>query len=60
LLPGANALDTADSIKTKMRQLESRFPMGLHRDRRGGVSNSRSGHGIPRGTGRAVKDESTL
>jgi multidrug efflux pump len=30
LLPGANALDTADGIKAKMRQLETRFPKGLH------------------------------
>src|SRR5580700_7028568 len=30
LLPGANALDTADGIKTKMRELETRFPKGLH------------------------------
>jgi multidrug efflux pump len=30
LLPGANALDTADRIKVKMRQLEARFPKGLH------------------------------
>jgi multidrug efflux pump len=29
LLPGANALDTADGIKAKMRELESRFPKGL-------------------------------
>jgi multidrug efflux pump len=29
LLPGANALDTADGIKGKMRELEARFPMGL-------------------------------
>jgi multidrug efflux pump len=29
LLPGANALDTADSIKGKMRGLETRFPAGL-------------------------------
>src|SRR6516225_2614280 len=30
LLPGANALDTADGIKAKMRELENRFPKGLH------------------------------
>jgi multidrug efflux pump len=30
LLPGANALDTADGIKAKMRELEARFPKGLH------------------------------
>jgi multidrug efflux pump len=29
LLPGANALDTADGIKSKMRELETRFPKGL-------------------------------
>src|SRR5437667_4738408 len=29
LLPGANALDTADGIKDKMRELEARFPRGL-------------------------------
>ncbi len=29
LLPGANALDTADRIKAKMRELEARFPAGL-------------------------------
>ncbi len=29
LLPGANALDTADGIKAKMRELETRFPTGL-------------------------------
>jgi len=29
LLPGANALDTADEIKAKMRELETRFPAGL-------------------------------
>src|SRR5205814_4387150 len=27
---GANALDTADGIKAKMRELETRFPRGLH------------------------------
>src|SRR5262245_67723 len=30
LLPGANALRTADGIKDKMRELEARFPRGLH------------------------------
>jgi multidrug efflux pump len=30
LLPGANALDTADGIQGKMRELEARFPVGLH------------------------------
>jgi multidrug efflux pump len=29
LLPGSNALDTADQIKQKMKELESRFPKGL-------------------------------
>src|SRR5437660_199856 len=29
LLPGSNALDTADAIKAKMRELETRFPKGL-------------------------------
>src|ERR1700731_133086 len=29
LLPGSNALDTADGIKAKMRELEPRFPRGL-------------------------------
>src|SRR5262249_11752067 len=29
LLPGANALDTADGVKAKMRELEARFPRGL-------------------------------
>src|ERR1700756_414675 len=29
LLPGANALDTADGIKARMRELETRFPRGL-------------------------------
>src|SRR5207253_111526 len=29
LLPGSNALDTADGIKAKMRELETRFPLGL-------------------------------
>src|SRR5260221_1030779 len=30
LLPGSNALDTADRVKAKMRKLEARFPKGLH------------------------------
>jgi multidrug efflux pump len=30
LLPGANALDTSDGIQAKMRELEARFPKGLH------------------------------
>ncbi|QJW93949.1 efflux RND transporter permease subunit [Frigoriglobus tundricola] len=30
LLPGANALDTADGIKAKLRELEPRLPKGLH------------------------------
>jgi multidrug efflux pump len=30
LLPGANALETADGIKAKMREIETRFPKGLH------------------------------
>ena len=30
LLPGSNALDTADRVKAKMRELEVRFPKGLH------------------------------
>src|SRR6266404_5782044 len=30
LLPGANALDTADRVKAKMRQLAAQFPTGLH------------------------------
>src|SRR5262249_60089711 len=30
LLPGANALDTADGVKAKIRELETRFPSGLH------------------------------
>ncbi len=29
LLPGSNALDTADRIKATMRELETRFPAGL-------------------------------
>jgi len=29
LLPGSNALDTADRIKAEMRKLETRFPRGL-------------------------------
>jgi multidrug efflux pump len=32
LLPGANALDTADRIKARMRELQARFPRGLHHD----------------------------
>ena len=32
LLPGANALDTADQIKATMRQLAARFPAGLKYD----------------------------
>jgi multidrug efflux pump len=30
LLPGSNALDTADRVKAKMRELEAHFPKGLH------------------------------
>src|SRR5207248_8001206 len=30
LLPGANALDTADRVKAKMRELYARFPRGLN------------------------------
>src|SRR5262245_3934769 len=30
LLPGANALETADRIKATMQELETRFPRGLH------------------------------
>jgi multidrug efflux pump len=30
LLPGSNALDTADRVKAKMRELGTRFPQGLH------------------------------
>jgi multidrug efflux pump len=30
LLPGSNALDTADRIKATMREQEARFPRGLH------------------------------
>jgi multidrug efflux pump len=30
LLPGSNALDTADGIKAKMRELAQHFPRGLH------------------------------
>src|SRR5262249_19864585 len=30
LLPGANALDTADRVKAKMRELATRFPKGLN------------------------------
>src|SRR4051812_45856702 len=29
LLPGSNALDTADGVKAKLRELEPRFPKGL-------------------------------
>src|SRR5437879_3805772 len=29
LLPGSNALDTADRVKAKMRELEAHFPKGL-------------------------------
>src|SRR5262245_47996700 len=29
LLPGANALETADGVKAKLRELEGRFPKGL-------------------------------
>jgi multidrug efflux pump len=29
LLPGANALDTADRVKARMRELATRFPVGL-------------------------------
>jgi multidrug efflux pump len=29
LLPGANALDTGDGVKARMRELETRFPKGL-------------------------------
>src|SRR5882724_7504119 len=29
LLPGSNALDTADGIKARMRELEAQFPQGL-------------------------------
>src|SRR5204862_3624097 len=29
LLPGSNALDTADGIKARMRELQTRFPAGL-------------------------------
>ncbi len=29
LLPGSNALDTADRVKARMRELETRFPKGL-------------------------------
>jgi multidrug efflux pump len=29
LLPGSNALDTADRVKAKMRELNARFPRGL-------------------------------
>src|SRR5262249_21680844 len=30
LLPGANALDTADGVKAKLKELETRFPRGMH------------------------------
>jgi multidrug efflux pump len=30
VLPGSNALDTADGIRAKMRELETHFPKGLH------------------------------
>jgi multidrug efflux pump len=30
LLPGSNALDTADRVKAKMHEMEPRFPKGLH------------------------------
>ena len=30
LLPGSNALDTADRVKAKMGELAARFPKGLH------------------------------
>jgi multidrug efflux pump subunit AcrB len=30
LLPGSNALDTADNIRATMREQETRFPKGLH------------------------------
>ena len=30
LQPGANALDTADRVKAKLRELQDRFPAGLH------------------------------
>jgi multidrug efflux pump len=30
LLPGSNALDTANRVKAKMHELEARFPRGLH------------------------------
>src|SRR5204863_4537284 len=29
LLPGSNALDTADAIKAKMNEMQARFPKGL-------------------------------
>ncbi len=32
LLPGANALDTADRVRARMRELETRFPAGLKYD----------------------------
>src|SRR5258707_4407803 len=30
LLPGSNALDTADRVKARMREIAMRFPKGLH------------------------------
>jgi hypothetical protein len=32
LLPGSNALDTADGVKAKLREMEARFPKGLRYD----------------------------
>src|SRR5262245_36008515 len=31
-LPGSNALDVADAVKAKVRELEKRFPQGLRQD----------------------------
>src|SRR6185295_1707619 len=31
-LPGSNALDVADAVKARMRELEKRFPKGLRQD----------------------------
>jgi multidrug efflux pump subunit AcrB len=31
-LPGSNALDVADAVKAKVRELEKRFPLGLRQD----------------------------
>ena len=31
-LPGSNALDVADAVKAKVRELETRFPQGLRQD----------------------------